>query len=195
MKWLDLVALAEYLLPEFEINRLRYFTARINPDVSPLTNANTRQQAYLRALATLPQVSIHFGHFRSDVRHMPAVPAHVDIKTRDFVRHKVRKIEEKGTDVSLGVHMIYDAALNDADIYVMLSNDSDQVETLNLLKRMGKKTGLILPMPDQKRGSKELKKTNPDIIAGVHGEALFVSQFPNFLSDKNGTIYRPKQWR
>jgi hypothetical protein len=30
-KWLDLEALAEYVLPDFEIKRVRYFTAIIKP--------------------------------------------------------------------------------------------------------------------------------------------------------------------
>lgn len=61
-KWLDLVKLAYQVLPSgHSVERLRYFTARVTGARDP--NAPLRQQMYLKALATLPQVEIHFGTF------------------------------------------------------------------------------------------------------------------------------------
>ena len=63
-KWLDLVKLAYQVLPPgHTVERLRYFTARVSGARDP--NAPVRQQEYLKALATLPQVRIHFGTFRA----------------------------------------------------------------------------------------------------------------------------------
>lgn len=67
-KWLDLEALRTLLLPGYDINRIRYFTARISgrPDKP---HSPTRQDAYLRALASRPKVTIHYGKFlQSTVR-------------------------------------------------------------------------------------------------------------------------------
>jgi len=55
---LDLGAFCAHLLPKDRINRIRYFTATVsarpdNPD------APQRQQVYLRALETIPGLSIH----------------------------------------------------------------------------------------------------------------------------------------
>ncbi|EUA68538.1 hypothetical protein I541_5545 [Mycobacteroides abscessus] len=44
------------------INRIRYFTAKVTPTPNDPDIGN-RQQVYLRALRTLPSVSIHEGHF------------------------------------------------------------------------------------------------------------------------------------
>ena len=69
-RWLDLGALCRRLLPKDRINRIRYFTATVsarpdNPD------APQRQQVYLRALETIPGLSIHYGHYLSHVTRMP----------------------------------------------------------------------------------------------------------------------------
>ena len=69
-RWLDLGALCARLLPNDRINRIRYFTAAlsIRPD-NP--RDRQRQQTYLRALQTVPGLSIHYGHFLSHVVRMP----------------------------------------------------------------------------------------------------------------------------
>ena len=60
-KWLNLQRLGELLLPQNGIIAIKYFTAKVSarphdPD-QPI-----RQQTYLRALHTLPNVEIMFGH-------------------------------------------------------------------------------------------------------------------------------------
>ena len=61
-KWLDIAALCRLLLPGDAVNRIRYLTARVQPEVRD-PDKPTRQQLYLRALATTPNLSLHFGHF------------------------------------------------------------------------------------------------------------------------------------
>src|SRR3712207_129837 len=68
-KWLDLGALVGRLLPGDEIRRIRYFTARIAVRDDP--QSPVRQQMYLRALETIPNLSIHYGHFLTHRTHMP----------------------------------------------------------------------------------------------------------------------------
>ena len=61
-KWLDIVAFGEALFPKYDIDLVRYFTARVkSPPSDP--DQSSRQDAYLRALAANPRVSIHFGRF------------------------------------------------------------------------------------------------------------------------------------
>jgi hypothetical protein len=61
-RWLNLSALCSRLLPANKITKIKYFTAAVSarPD-DP--GQPTRQQAYLRALATLPEIEIHFWSF------------------------------------------------------------------------------------------------------------------------------------
>lgn len=68
-KWLDLEKLAAHVLgnPTYVINRIRYFTARVRALPSD-PQAPLRQQMYLRALATLPSVTVHFGFFQKSQR-------------------------------------------------------------------------------------------------------------------------------
>ena len=95
-RWLDLARLCSLLLPSHEINRIRYFTAPLNirPD-NPYQRQ--RQQTYLRALQTIPNLTIHYGHFLTNVVRMPlAQPSPAGPQTA-----LVLKTEEKGTDVNL----------------------------------------------------------------------------------------------
>ena len=69
-KWLDLVKLAELLLPDgHHINRLRYFTARVSGIANP--GAPARQHQYLQALGTLPEVRVHMGRFLAKTAWRP----------------------------------------------------------------------------------------------------------------------------
>ena len=69
-KWLDPVRLAELLVPQgHTIERLRYFTARVSGKSDPAAPA--RQQIYLKALATLPEVELHYGRFLAKTNWRP----------------------------------------------------------------------------------------------------------------------------
>jgi hypothetical protein len=195
VKWLDLEAFARKLLPDHDVVAVHYFTAQIKPGTSPDPRRPQRQQAYLRAVATLPSVTIHLGKFRVDRRLMISHPVAIDPATGEFKRVQVRKIEEKGSDVNLAVRMLVDAHAGKADLYAMLTNDSDQVETLKALKNdLGVQTGLILPM-ETARASKELVQTLPDAISFVTEAVLTASQLPDTLTDAHGAITRPAVWR
>ena len=71
-KWLNLVELAYHLLPAgHTVDRLNYFTARVSGVSSP--RAPAHQQAYLRALYTLPEVRVHFGSFLAKTTWRPLI--------------------------------------------------------------------------------------------------------------------------
>ena len=61
-KWLDVVKLSQELIGSSDtVERVKYFTARVSGAADP--DAPRRQQAYLNALKTLPQVEVIFGSF------------------------------------------------------------------------------------------------------------------------------------
>ncbi len=118
-RWLDLRELAEALFPKDRINRVCYFTARLSARPG---NAPQRQQAYLRALATLPGFDTYYGVFRSRVKHRPlaepvaGLPAYV----------LVRDSEEKGSDVNLATRLLVDGFNGEYQqaVVIVLSQDS-----------------------------------------------------------------------
>ena len=186
-KWLDLEALCRHLLPGHEVQRIRYFTAQVvvrpgEPDV------DSRQQAYLRALLTLPTLSIHLGHFLTRVVRMPlAAPAPGGPRTVEVI-----KTEEKGSDVNLASYLLADAFRGDADAFVLISNDSDLMEPLRIVRHeLDKVVGLLNP---QARQSRALLRCRPTFVKQIRPGVASISQFPVEVIDKHGVIVRPETW-
>lgn len=189
-KWLNLQVLSELLLKDYDVIKVNYFTALVKNQPHD-QQAPQRQQTYLRALRTLPTVEIHLGQFRVDKRWMPIHPLTIDEKGRpELVR--VRKAEEKGSDVNLTTQLLVDGFREAADAFVVVSNDSDLVAPLRLLRsEFGRTIGLISPVAQP---SQQLLSTRPQLIRTVREGALKVSQFDDVLADSIGPIRRPDSW-
>lgn len=120
VKWLNLEAWSGYLLPSCQVDRIRYFTALVKARPNDPNKPN-RQQLYLRALRTLPLVSIHLGRYRTRERRMwlksptPGGPNTVEVIYE----------EEKGTDVNLASHLLMDGFSGAYELAVVISDDSD----------------------------------------------------------------------
>jgi hypothetical protein len=191
-KWLDLAALCARLLPpdKHDIRRIRYFTAKVSarPDKP---QSPVRQSAYLRALETLPNVSIHLGHFLRSTTRMPlAHPAPTGPRTVEVI-----KTEEKGSDVNLATFLLADAFRSDAEVFVIISNDSDLQEPMRVVcHELGYKVGIVNPHPPEKR-SRALQRCDPTFFKQIREGALRQSQFPTTIKDQHGrTIHKPEGW-
>ena len=185
-KWLDISRLCNFLLPNSNISKIKYFTARISarPD-DP--SKPTRQQIYLRALRTIPIVEIIYGSFLTKNVSLPLEAS----KTGKMKFVKVIRTEEKGSDVNLAVHMITDGYKGLYDSAVMVTNDSDLVEAIRIVKNeLGKSVGILNP---QQHPSSRLVK-HATFIKQIRTGTLKASQFPNTLSDAKGTFRKPKEW-
>ena len=186
-KWLDLEALCRHLLPGHEVQCIRYFTAHISVREDEL-DAASRQQSYLRALDTLPTVSIHLGHFLARVVRMPlADPVPGGPRTVEVI-----KTEEKGSDVNLASYLLADAFRNDAEAFVLITNDSDLMEPIRMVRHeLDKVVGLLNPQPRQSRA---LLRCKPSFVKQVRHGVASVSQLPKELYDRHGAIVRPPEW-
>ena len=185
-RWLDLQKLCQLLLPENTITEIKYFTALVSARPAD-PNQTVRQQVYLRALATLPSVSIHYGHFRTHEVTMPRVP--VSGRRHEYVR--VIKTEEKGSDVNLVTHLLHDAHMRRFEVAVVVSNDSDLLEPIKIVRdELGKKVGILNP---HKRPSRALLP-HIDFIKQIRTGALQASQFLATMSDQHGTFNKPAAW-
>src|SRR5215211_4968324 len=146
-KWLDLEALCRRLLPKDEVLQIRYFTARVTARPND-PQQPARQDAYLRALGTLPTVSVHLGEFYvSNVRMRLATPLPGGPATAEVI-----KTEEKGSDVAMATYLMLDACLGRCDAAVLITNDSDLREPLRLVRdELRLTTGIINPHPASRR--------------------------------------------
>ncbi len=123
-RWLNLEALCKIMLPHDIIQQIKYFTARVIARPHD-PNKLIRHDTYLRALGTLPKVSITYGHYLSHAVKMPlATPP-----PGGPYMARVIKTEEKGSDVNLASHLLMDACRDAFDIAVVISNDSDLFRT------------------------------------------------------------------
>jgi len=185
-RWLNLEHLCQLLLPQQSIGQIKYFTALVSARPND-PNQPVRQQLYLRALATLPKVSVHFGHFLSHEIMMPLVvpPG----QPQKYV--KVIKTEEKGSDVNLATHLLHDAHMGRFDIGVVVSNDSDLLEPIKIVRQvLKKKVGILNP---HLKASRALLP-HIDFIKQIRPGVLKAAQFPVTLTDAHGTFTKPATW-
>lgn len=185
-KWLDILKLCNTVYPKNQINRIRYFTALVMPRPNDPTKVQ-RQQTFIRALETIPILTVHYGHFLSStVMAMQTNPA---LGERRFV--EVHKTEEKGSDVNLATYLLLDALDKDFEAAIIVSNDSDLAEPITVVRRrFGLPVALMNP---QKFQSKELLKV-ASYARTIRAANLTASQFPPTLSDANGVITKPVGW-
>jgi uncharacterized LabA/DUF88 family protein len=185
-KWLDLELLCRRLLPKDDINRIRYFTARITARLDDPQQAQ-RQETYLRALRTLPLLSIHYGHFLTRPVRMPlAQPGRSGPRTAEVLR-----TEEKGSDVNLASHLLLDAFQHACDTAVVVSNDSDLRVPIRIAEQeLGITVGIINPQLPQFR-SRVLRGT---FFKQLRPAVLADCQLPDVLADAHGEIRKPAGW-
>lgn len=186
-KWLDIGALCRAALrQENVITGIKYFTAKVHPRPGD-PDQPTRQQVYLRALRTIPNFQIVYGHYLSHVRWMPL--AHPIPGQNSFV--EVVKTDEKGSDVNLASHMLLDAVDGAFDCALVISGDSDLKTPVQFVQdRFHKTVGVLNP---QKIKCRALE-TTARFYKHIRESALASSQFPPVLTDGLGTFHKPSSW-
>lgn len=179
--WLNLRTFAENLLrPHHRFQVARYFTARVSPDASD-PGKEARQTTYLEALATLPDLSIHYGYF---------LPKELKCFNCGSVR---QTYEEKMTDVNISVALLNDAQDDLFDTAMIISADSDLVEPVRTVLSRYPQKRVIVAFPP-KRSSFNLRN-----VASAHffigQDKLRASQLPNQVTRPDGFILqRPTSW-
>lgn len=186
-KWLDLKALFTHLLnKENRIISIKYFTARVSGRPSNPDNAQ-HQDAYIRALKKMiPELSVHLGQFTTHHVKAKLVSPINGIKYADII-----KTSEKGSDVNLAVHFLNDAWLDKYDCAVMVSGDSDLVESMRLVKHAHPQKIIGLITMGKRPASKELVK-EAHFVKNISTKSLSLSQLPNPIPGTNLT--KPFDW-
>ena len=186
-KWLNILKLCQLLLPKNQIVKIKYFTARVTARTNDPDKPN-RQQIYLRALRTIPDLEIIYGHFLEHEVMMPL--ANPRSGSSKFT--KVIKTEEKGSDVNIAAHMVNDGHNGRYQVAVIVSNDSDLVEPIRIVRQELKlPVGVLNPIPAHP--SHELQKF-ASFVKPIRKGVLSVSQFPAHMKDTKGNFTKPPTW-
>ena len=182
-KWLDPSALCKLLLPGHDITVIKYFTAKVSARPGD-PGQPVRQQTYLRALNTIPNLRVIYGHFLTHEVSMYRADGQGYIK--------VLKTEEKGSDVNMASHIINDGYKGIYEGAVLITNDSDLQEPMRIVsKELRLPVAVINPYPG--RASRALTKY-ASFVKSVRKGVLKLSQFPDTLRDSKGRIHKPKGW-
>ena len=184
-KWLNLERYFQLLLPNDDIQQIRYFTAKV------VGTSATRQNAYLSALETLPLLEVILGKFKAkQIQGLcPTCPLP---KPQYF-----STFEEKRTDVNIALWMLHDAMHDLCDRIVLVSGDSDLVPAIAMTKALcpHKEVVVYVPAIDATRGAAvELRAiAHKDKLLPL--QILKASQFPTEVTSSSGlVIKKPATW-
>jgi uncharacterized LabA/DUF88 family protein len=186
-KWLDLLAVSQFLFPADQIVSLKYFTALVSSRPNDPDKTN-RQSIYIRALKTLPRVEVILGSFLSHAVDM--VLASSPPGSPQFA--KVLKTEEKGSDVNIAAHMINDGHKGLYDTAALITNDSDLKEAVRIVA-LELKLGVVVINPHQHRASRSLVN-HATSVKQIRTGLLAACQLPPTLQDAQGKITKPSRW-
>lgn len=189
-RWLDLAQLIAKILSERDRVVLhKYFTAMVDgEDADP-------QKLYLKALiAHRPSIELITGQFQTRQSWLKPISG--------GKRVGVWKREEKGTDVNLAVHMLNDAWRNEYEGAAVVSNDSDLLTAIRLVKGLGKFVILIPPLGQhrKKTGNRKMVryisselKAEADVIKTIYAKHLANAQLPETIPS-DPSLNRPSNW-
>jgi hypothetical protein len=185
-KWLNIRQLCEILLPSNQIECIKYFTAKVGARPAK-TSAPVNQDAYLRALRTLPKFEIHYGHFLTHTVRMPlANPVAGQPTTVQVI-----KTEEKGSDVNLATQLLNDAHLGRFEVAIVVSGDSDLLGPVKIvMTELGKTVGVLNP---QQRTCRVLSQ-QATFYRHIRQGVLAACQFPSPMTDAAGIFHKPPTW-
>jgi len=181
-KWLDIESWLKKLLPQNNVAKIKFFTARVTGKYDP--DKPARQNLYFRALGTNKIIDKIEGRFLNK-------KVKIQITSETSITGRIP--EEKGTDVNLATHLVNDAHLKKFEMGVVVSNDSDLSEAVRIVAQELKlPVGIINPcmgMTFNKQLTRFAAFKEP-----VRSGAILKSQFPNAMNDATGLFTKPPSW-
>lgn len=202
-KWLDIVALVERILhvqnPEFELVRVKYFSAPIRAKLASHGDlAMQSQQKYHRAIEARGRVEIIEGWYSLEEANALEYRQPPDKNKRI----PIWRLEEKETDVNIALQMYRDALNGHAEQLVLVTNDSDMVPVLKMLRKdcPNTKIGLIFPIRDVDGNSRSrpVNKSLSDLSnwtrQKIKNGELEQCQLPGRVPTRKKPIDKPDYW-
>jgi hypothetical protein len=94
--------------------------------------------------------------------------------------------------VNLAAHLVNDAHKGAFQVAVIISNDSDLVEPVKIVRHeLHLPVGVLNPIP--RHPSHELRE-NASFYKRIRSGVLSASQFPTHLTDSTGPFHKPPSW-
>ena len=186
-RWLDIGKFCRFMLPQYQISEIKYYTALVKGTPGD-PKKRVRQLTYLRALRTIPNLSIIEGHFLSHQVRMPLARRIRGVPNRV----PVLKTEEKGSDVNMATDVLCDAFRGGYEVAVVVSNDSDLCRPIRIVKEDLRKK-IIVINPHRSSASVQLGRS-ADEMKAIKESTLCACQFASSLTDHRGTFHKPASW-
>ena len=179
--WLDLRRLSENLLrPRQSLAAIRYFTARVLPEPGDLGKP-ARQNIYLEALSTLPDLRTHYGYHVAREQRCPSCGA-----TR-------QTYEEKMTYVNIAVELLGDAQDYAFDAAIIISGDGDLASPVRAISECHPEKRAVVAFPPG-RHSAGLRSAAAGYFT-IGRDVCRDSQFPDRVVKADGYVLtRPQSW-
>jgi hypothetical protein len=182
-RWLDLVKLAQTLLPHVDVARVYYFTSRVKRRLDN-PGAADRQEIFIRALERMPEVKIVHGKFER-------TKVYGEVVGDPTQKLWVRSYKERKSDVNLVTYLLRDAFEKECQIAGVISGDTDLTNPIRIAHQK-LPFGVVVLNPNVS-GSDDLAKVAPQIM--IPESALRASQLPQAVRDKQGReTRRPDRW-
>jgi hypothetical protein len=150
-----------------------------------------RECAALRALETVPNLTIHYGHFitRTAMRRL------VKDRNGKSAYAEVWVTEEKGSDVNLASHLLIDGFRARYDLAVVISNDGDLKEPVHFVRDEHKAhVGILNPHPNRSWALSPRDLPRGSFYKPIRKGTLKASQFADELHDVSGPFRKPGGW-
>ncbi len=190
-KWLDLKAVFQAVLAkENHIVKIKYYTANVSSIPDP--GAPKRQKTFLDALRTIPEVDIYKGNFLVSEKWAPLAAPVSDLMRPPPKVVRILRTEEKGSDVNLASHLLWDAFRNEFDVAVVVSNDTDLVEPIRIVtQEMKIPVGIVCPNRGRRPPAQSLVQV-ASFVRHLRVKHLRTSQLPDPIPET--TIRKPPTW-
>lgn len=197
-KWLDLAAYVRAVLAAGDrdrnpkcgpLDRVTYFTATV--DQTPDRARWTRQNAYLRALEAQPDTLLVYGRHRVyEQRFRLADPADHECGRTSVT---VLKPEEKQSDVNLASRMLLDGFRDEYDTAVLISDDSDFVGAIGIIRQELHKRVVVVKVRPTRRSV--LKDYVDSMYDGGQTKFFADNQLDVSVTVRSGAVVtRPTDW-
>jgi 6-hydroxy-3-succinoylpyridine 3-monooxygenase len=222
-KWLDILKLFnDKILPSilyrpeanadpvnFQLHpecAIKYFTAKIIEHAARSDDSVSSQAQYYNALKKHSKGRIKFvmGNYAIYKSNQPLIDINEPKRRpRDCTKVQVWKFEEKRSDVNLALQIYDDALSGELDQVVLVTNDTDLVPALDMLKTRCPNIVRGLVIPTRKSGPTNVveRQANKSLTNLAHWVRRYItenelkdSQLPDVVKGDRRASAKPRSW-
>lgn len=156
----------------------KYFTSRISFPPDKIKRQNT----YIEALMTIPDINIYFGTYRTNTIEC------------NLCKNLIPFPNEKMTDVNIAVEMLTDAFNDFYDTAILISADSDLSGTIRKIKTLFPQKKIVAAFPP-KRFSFQISQL-VDCYFTIGRKKFANSLFPDIVEKADRyQLVKPDRWQ